>query len=71
VFKFQFRPMIGSLRSTCTIYRLKGMGLAIARYTYRRGSMKERVEASKSCPCLGGVCTLSLHSFYPPYRNRS
>jgi hypothetical protein len=71
VFKFQFRPMIGSPRSTCTFYHLKGTELAIARYTCRRGSTKGTVEASKSCPCLGGMCTLSLHSFYPPYRNRS
>ena len=25
MFKFQFRPMIGSPRSTCTFYRPKGM----------------------------------------------
>jgi len=65
LFKFQFRPMIGFLRSTCTFYRPKGVELGVARYTYRRGSTKGTVEASKSCPYLGGRCTLSRHSFYP------
>jgi len=63
--------MIESLRSTCTFYRLKGMELGVATYTYRLGSMKDTVEASKSYPCLGGRCTLSLHNFYLLYRNRS
>jgi len=65
LFKFQFRPMIGFLRSRCTFYRPKGMGLGVARYTYRRGSMKGRVEARKSYLYRGGRCTLSRHSFYP------
>ena len=67
LFKFQFRPMIGFLRSTCTFYRPKGMGLGVARYTYRRGSTKDTVEASKSYLYRGGRCTLSRHSFYPLY----
>ena len=71
LFKFQFRPMIGFLRSTCTFYRPKGMGLGVASDMYHPGSMKERVEASKSYPCLGGRCTLSRHSYYLPCRNRS
>jgi len=67
LFKFQFRPMIGFLRSRCTFYHPKGMGLGVAMYMNRRGSMKDKVEASKSYPCLGGRCTLSRHSFYPLY----
>ena len=67
MFKFQIRPMIGCLRSMCTFYRPKGMGLEVAMYTYRRGSTKGRVEASKSCPYLGGRCTRCRHSFYPLY----
>ena len=67
LFKFQFRPMIGSPRSRCTFYRPKGMGLGVASDMYHPGSMKGRVEASKSYPCLGGRCTLSRHSFYPLY----
>jgi hypothetical protein len=63
--------MIGFLRSTCTIYRPKGMGLVIAMYTYRRGSMKDMVGVEKSYPCLGGRCTLSPRSYYLPCRNRS
>ena len=63
--------MIGFLRSTCTFYRPKGMGLEVARYTYRRGSTKGRVEASKSYPCLDGTCIQYPHSFYLPCRNRS
>ena len=63
--------MIGFLRSTCTIYRPKGMGLEVARYMYRRGSMKDKAEVEKSYPCLGGRCTLSPRSDYLPCRNRS
>ena len=63
LFTFQFRPMIGSLRSTCTFYRLKDMELEVSRYTCRRGSMKDTVEASKSYPCLGGTYTPPPHSF--------
>jgi hypothetical protein len=53
VFKFQFRPMIGSLRSRCTFYRPKGKELEAASDMYHPGSMKERVEVPKSYPCLG------------------
>ena len=42
----------------------RAMEWGVARYTYRRGSTKGTVEASKSYPCLGGRCTLSRHSFY-------
>ena len=61
--------MIGFLRSTCTIYRPKGMGLEVARYMYRRGSMKDKAEVEKSYPCLGGTSILFRHSFYLPYCN--
>ena len=64
LFKFQFRPMIGSPRSRCTFYRPKGMGLGVASDMYHPGSMKERVEASKSYPCLDGTCIQYPHSFY-------
>ena len=67
VFKFQFRPMIGSPHSRCMTCRPKGMGLEVAMYTYRRGSTKGRVEASKSYLYRGGTYTLSRHSFYPLY----
>ena len=63
--------MIGSLRSTCTFYRLKGMGLGVASDTGRRGSMKGMAEASKSYPCLGGTYIQYPHSFYLLCRNRS
>ena len=71
LFKFQFRPMIGSLRSTCTFYRPKGMGLGVSRYTYRRGSMKDTVGVGKSYPCLGDTYIQYPHSFYLLCRNRS
>ena len=71
MFKFQFRPMIGSPHSRCTFYRPKGMGLEVAMYTYRRGSTKGTVEASKSYPCLGGTSILSRHSYYLSCRNMS
>jgi hypothetical protein len=64
LFKFQFRPMIGSPRSTCTFYRPKGVELGVAMYTNRRGSMKDTVEARKSYLYRGGRCALSRHSFY-------
>ena len=57
-------PTIGFPRSTCTIYRPKGMGLGVASDTGRRGSMKDTVGVGKSYPCLGGTYTLSPHSFY-------
>jgi hypothetical protein len=63
--------MIGSPRSRCTFYRPKGVELGVARYTYRRGSMKDTVGAEKSYPCLGGRCTRCRHSYYLPCRNRS
>ena len=66
LFKFQFRPMIGSLRSTCTFYRLKDMELEVSRYTYRLGSTKGMAEASKSYPCLGGTYIPPPHSFCLP-----
>jgi len=62
--------MIGSPRSTCTIYRLKGKELEAARYTNRRGSMKGKVEVGKSYPCLGGTYRQYLHNFYHTYCNR-
>ena len=43
LFKFQFRPMIGSLRSTCTFFSRRGEELGVAMYTNRRGSMKDMV----------------------------
>ena len=63
--------MIGFLRSTCTTCRPKGMGLEVAMYTYRRGSTKGRVEASKSYLYRGGTSILSRHSYYLSCRNMS
>lgn len=61
--------MIGSPRSTCIFYRPKGMGLGVARYTNRRGSMKDTVGVGKSYPCLDGTCIQYPHSFYLLYCN--
>jgi len=66
VFILQFRPMIDFLRSTCTFYRPKGMGLGVATYTCRRESMKDTVGVGKSCLYVGGTSILSLRSFYLP-----
>jgi len=64
-------PMIGSPHSRCMTCRPKGMGLEVAMYTYRRGSTKGRVEASKSYLYRGGTSILSRHSYYLSCRNMS
>ena len=63
--------MIGFLRSRCTFYRPKGMGLEAASDMYHPGSMKDTVEVPKSYPCLGGTSILSRHSYYLSCRNMS
>jgi len=56
--------MIGSLHSTYTFYHRKGKVLGVAIYIGHQGSTKGKAEAGRSFLYLGGIRTLSPHSFY-------